>query len=752
MKMALKTALCLSALSSFAIFNCAADSGSVKSKLSNKNPPKNVVVVVLDDLGYSDLGSFGSSINTQSIDDLAADGVRYSNFHATPTCSPSRAALLSGREPHRVGMGLVSRFDFGKRFPAFRGRISENAVTMAELLAEHDYGTYGVGKWHLLPPSHMKPSGPFNHWPSGKGFQRFYGFLAGSTDQFKPELFEDNRFVERSFDDDYILTRDLMDNAIKMLHNHVSYSPKRPFFMYIATPGMHAPHQASAKYIDKYQGKFDHGWDKEILQRLQKQQKMGLLPDNVQLPPKDQRVESWATLSADDRKVYARLQEVYAAFLEETDTELGRFFEQLKKLQQYDNTLVVLLSDNGASQEGDVNGNINHSSHYSGNIETTDDILARLDEVGGPSAASNYPLGWAASSNTPFRYFKQDTYSGGINVPLIIKPVKSQAESITANSVRHQYHFISDVLPTVMDYLSIELPEKFEGRAQLPFDGLSMRYSLEDPSASSQRKTQFYRMGFNRGIYHEGWAAVARHRPAKAGPKEPWRLFNLEQDIAQANDLALENPEKLAELKQLWKQQGKELNANKMLNPKILKMKKAAKQLFAPDTSAKTHHFYSQASYVTEKAAPQIVGRSFDIRAEISSGGKDASGVIFTYGNHDSGLIVYMDKGKPVFEYNYFENTKSFGELSRLQANQMVKNNQAQLSIQVRQSGSGSAKVTMRIDKEVVGSIVIPKTIQGRLSHEGASIAKEWAVSVSDHPSAQQQFSGQLDKVEVSVK
>lgn len=719
--------------------------------LFEKEKPKNVVVVILDDLGYSDLASFGSDIKTDSIDALANDGVRYSNFHATPTCSPSRAALLTGRDPHRVGMGLVSRFDFGERYPAFRGRISENAVTMAELLAANNYGTYGVGKWHLLPPSNMKPSGPFTHWPSGKGFQRFYGFLAGSTDQFKPELFEDNRFVEREFDEDYILTRDLMDKAIKMLHNHVSYSPERPFFMYIATPGMHAPHQASKPYLEKYRGAFDHGWDEEILQRLKRQQDMGLLPKSITLPEKDKRIQDWSTLTAEQKKVYARLQEVYAAFLEETDVELGRFFEQLKRLQQYDDTLVVLLSDNGASQEGDVNGNINHSSHYSGNIETVSDISSRIEEIGGPRTASNYPLGWAASSNTPFRYFKQDTYSGGVNVPLIIKPVKSQARKLEANSVRHQYHFISDIFPTVMDYLDIKIPDQFDGRKQLPFDGISMRYSLEKPSSEDQRETQFYRMGFHRGIYADGWSAVFRHQQGEGTDKSQWQLFNLKEDIAQAKDLSQQFPEKLNKLKGIWEAEAEKVNADGMLNPKALKVLRTAKQLFAPNNNSKTHRFYPETSYVVEKSAPQIVGKSFDIRIDIESGANTADGLLFTYGNRDSGFILYMDKGKPVFEYNYFDNIASFGKQSRFVSSSSLDKSVSKFELQFRQQDKDLATVKIVQAGKVLAEGRIPNTINGRLSHEGASILKEWAVSVSDHPKAKMPFNGQLKYIEVEV-
>ncbi len=726
----------------------------VSSNASAKEDKKdNIVIIVLDDTGYSDLGSYGSAINTPSIDAIATDGAQYSNFHSTPTCSPSRAAILTGREPHRVGMGLVSRYDMGKRFPAFRGRISDESATIAEILSEQNYGTYAIGKWHLLPPSHMKPSGPFNHWPSGKGFDRFYGFLAGSTDQFKPELVEDNHFVEKTYAADEVLTTDLMDNAISMLHNHVSYSPKRPFFMYISTPGMHAPHQASQHYIDKYKGKFDQGWDQVTAERFERQKALGLIPQSAQLPLNDERVKKWDSLSAKEKKAYAKLQEVYAAFLEQTDHELGRFIDELKKTGQYDNTTIVVVSDNGASQEGDVNGAVDHSSHYSGQHETIDDILFRYDDIGHDGAASNYPLGWAAASNAPFRYFKQDTYGGGINVPLIIKPAKNKAFN---KGLRHQYHYVSDIMPTLLDYADIAIPTNFRGVEQLPVDGLSMVYSLEDAKEKDRRDTQFYRMGHNRGIYHQGWSAASRHVRGEDYDDDVWHLYNIEQDVTQSIDLSKQHPEKLAELKALWQEEGEKVNGETMIDPKnpgvIMGMAMKLNKIFngKPDTAV--HVIYPQATFVTEKSSPRVVNKSYVIEADVVINSLQESGILYTYGNYDSGLVLYVKNGVAFFEYNYLANVPSIGKRYRINASQPLELGNNKVTYQFDKTGHLAGVGKLFINNTLVGSVDMPNTVKMRLSHEGSGIGKRWAASVSPDVADIDEFTGTLNKVTITVK
>lgn len=730
---------------------CSAFVGSNASAQAEKKD--NIVVIVLDDTGYADLGSYGSAINTPSIDAIASDGVQYSNFHSTPTCSPTRASILTGREPHRVGMGLVSRYDMGKRFPAFRGRISDESATIAEILSEQNYGTYAIGKWHLLPPSHMKPSGPFTHWPSGKGFDRFYGFLAGSTDQFKPELVADNHFIETSYPADKVLTTDLMDNAITMLHNHLSYSPDRPFFMYISTPGMHAPHQASQRYIDKYKGKFDQGWDQVITERFARQKALGLIPENAQLPSNDERVKKWQSLSAKEKKAYAKLQEVYAAFLEQTDDELGRYIAELKKTGQYDNTTIVVVSDNGASQEGDVNGAVNHSSHYSGMHETVDDILARYDDIGHNGAASNYPLGWATAGNTPFRYFKQDTYGGGINVPLIIKPAKSKTFK---KGLRHQYHYVSDIMPTLLDYADIKIPNNFNGLKQLPVDGMSMVYSLENADEKTRRDTQFYRMGHNRGIYHQGWSAVSRHISGEDYDDDIWHLYNLEQDITQSVELSKKHPEKLAELKELWQEEGEKVNGETMIDPKHpgLLMGAAMKlnKLFNGKPDTVQHVIYPQATFVTEKSSPRIVNKSYVIEADIVSKSLQDNGILYTYGNYDSGLVLYVKSGVAYLEYNYLANVASIGKRYRITASQPLQLGHNKVSFQFDKTGHLAGVGKLFINDEIVGSVDMPNTVKMRLAHEGSGVGKKWESPVSPDVADIDKFTGKLNKVTITVK
>ncbi|MBW2367444.1 MAG: sulfatase-like hydrolase/transferase, partial [Deltaproteobacteria bacterium] len=353
-----------------AITITTSDANAEKNTGPSADNRPNVVYIVLDDVGYADLGCYGSEIETANMDRLAADGLSYNNFHVTPTCSPTRAALLTGRNSHSVGMGVIAEVDLGPEQPAYRGRVTHAAATAAQLLRSEGYSTFAVGKWHLVPNYQATAAGPFEYWPLGKGFNRFYGFMHGSTDQFAPELVEDNKVIEAPKKNGYNLTHDLIDNAIGMLRNHVSIMPERPFFLYLGTPGMHAPHQAPAEYLDRYKGVYDKGWDKIREDRFKRQRKMGLIPASADLAPPNPGVKPWDHLSDNEKRVFARFQEIYAGFLEQTDTEIGRLLTELKHLGKLENTLIVLLSDNGGSQEGGPNGSVNHSAYYNGITES----------------------------------------------------------------------------------------------------------------------------------------------------------------------------------------------------------------------------------------------------------------------------------------------------------------------------------------------------------------------------------------------
>ena len=389
----------------------------------NKHPGEkapNVIVMLFDDLGFSHLGCFGSTIDTPNIDRLAEQGLRYTNFHVTPLCSPTRAALLTGRNHHAVGMRGVSNFDSG--FPHMRGQISNHAATVAEVVREEGYTTFALGKWHLCPMVDASPAGPYDQWPLQRGFDRFYGFLDGETDQFYPELVYDNHWVEPPAgpEDGYHLTEDLVDHAITFVHDSVSVRPDRPFFMYLAFGATHAPHQAPPEYMAKYRGAFDEGWDVFRDRWFARQKELGLLPEDTKLAPRNPGVEAWDTLSENQQRLACRLQEAYAAFLDHTDVQIGRLLASIEKLGLDDNTMIVLLADNGASQEGGPFGVLHEMKFFNFMIETPDEAVDRIPEIGGPDSHANYPWGWAQAGNTPFRWYKQNTHEGGVHVPFVM--------------------------------------------------------------------------------------------------------------------------------------------------------------------------------------------------------------------------------------------------------------------------------------------------------------------------------------------
>lgn len=709
----------------------------------------NVLLIVLDDVGYSDLGAYGSEIETPNMDDLANSGVRFSNFHVTPTCSPTRAALLSGRDPHRVGMGLVARFDFGPKFPAFRGRIDPDAATIAQILQANDVSTYAIGKWHLTPPGDVNPAGPFTHWPLSRGFDKFYGFLGGSTDQFFPELARDNQIVKARRQEGYSLTTDLVDNAINMVHDHKSFQPDRPFFMYLATPGMHAPHQAPPPYLTKQRGKYDKGWNAVRETRLKRQKEIGLVPENTQLPKSDKRVKDWDQLSNEQRQAYSRLQEAYAGFLNQTDFEIGRLLTELEVTGVLENTIVIVVSDNGGSQEGGIDGSVNHSVGYNRKAEKPGDIVARLDEIGGPNTLPNYPLGWSQASNTPFPYFKQDAGAGGITVPFIVRNFGDK----TSTGVRNQYQFASDLMPTILDMMEIEAPRKLAGRKQLPIDGKSMVAVLENADTLSERQTQFYRMGHNRGIYHDGWMATSVHKNKTKYTDDKWVLFNTENDFSNANDLAATNPKKLLQMQKIWRKQAAKVNAEQMVDiqnpdPALRKLlKKSRKKQHRSE-----YVYYPETSHAYEYSVPNFSRKNYALSAEITRKTGTESGVLFAVGNHDSGMVLYIENGKAVFEYNFFANVKSIGTMYRIESDIAVPKGKSNISVNFTKTKKTAGIATLTINGVKVGSIAMPQTIATeRLSHEGMDIGRDANTPVGSGYKSPFEFEGEIERVTVKL-
>lgn len=540
----------------------------------------NVVWILLDDVGFGATSTFGGLIPTPTFDSLANNGLRYTNFHTAAICAPTRAALLTGRNHHRVHEGGFSHQWSAFGFPGWDGRIPSDKGTIAEILRENGYNTFAVGKYGLTPDQDATDAGPFDRWPTGKGFDHFFGFLGSATDQYKPDLVEDNAHVTP---DGRHLSEQITDKAISFIDRQKQAAPEKPFFLYYAPAATHSPHQLEQKWRDLYKGKFDKGWDAYREETFKRQKELGIIPANVKLPARNPHIKAWDKLSADEKKVYARFFEVYAGYLTYTDYEVGRLINHLKEINQLDNTLVfVVIGDNGASKEGTLYGTVKRSptaalSQVLTEEEALKAHLENFDLIGTPEATNgNYPLGWAQAANTPFKYWKQDAHSeGGTRNPLIVFYPKGITEK---GGIRRQYGYVNDLLPTTLEFLKIKAPEYIRGIKQDSIQGTSLLYSFENKEATSQHTQQYYYIFGSRAIYKDGWKASLAFKidDNKGGNlrnvsfEDPnhidWQLYNLNEDFNELNDLAKKNPEKLNELKALFEEEAKTNNIYPLIN------------------------------------------------------------------------------------------------------------------------------------------------------------------------------------------
>ena len=471
-------------------------------------PPEgapNVLIFVLDDVGYGQLSSFGGLVETPVLDSLAANGLRYTNMHTTALCSPSRGCILTGRNHHSIGLASITETSTG--YPGYNGILPFDKGMLSEMLVQKGYNTFALGKWHLTPPEHTTAAGPYDRWPLGRGFERFYGFLGGETHQWYPELVYDNHEVEqpKSPEEGYHLSADLADKAIEFIQDSQVNAPDKPFFMYYATGAGHAPHHVPKEWADKYKGKFDMGWDKyrEIVH--QRQLEMGIIPPGTELSAHDPDVPVWDTLPADAKRLYSRMMEVYAGFMSFTDYHFGRILDFLKEIGELDNTLIMVISDNGASSEGGPVGSLNEMFFFNNVPELLEDNLKMIDVLGGVETLNHYAWGWTNAGNTPFRRWKRETYRGGTTDPCIVswpKVIQGRGE------IRTHYGHVIDFVPTVLEALGMEAPQSIRGVTQAPIDGVSFAHTFNDAPAPSKHHTQYFEMFGHRAIYHDGWRAV----------------------------------------------------------------------------------------------------------------------------------------------------------------------------------------------------------------------------------------------------
>jgi len=509
----------------------------------------NIVVILLDDLGFSDFGCFGSEIDTPVADRLAAEGLRYTNFHVTPVCSPSRACLLTGRNHHTAGMGIVANPEVG--YPGYRGVVPRSTAMLGEMLKPHGYSSYMVGKWHLTPMRFFN-GGPYDNWPINRGFDRFYGTPGGGTHQFRPALIEDNHWVRTPDDEDYHFSSDIVDKAIDMVLDHRYGNPDRPFFSYISFCAPHFPHHVPRPYVDKYLDRFRKGWDQTRIDRLERQKELGIVEPDTELPPRNPGVKAWDSYDERSREAMVHLQAAFAGMVDHTDEQIGRFIDMLEELGELDNTVVMLLSDNGASQEGGEVGSLFSMRVFQGGFDPPaeiDEITENLDTIGSGNWANNYALGWSMAGNTPLKRWKRDTHGGGVHSSLI---VRYPAKINDPGGVRRQFHHAVDLVPTLFELIGIDEPATVNGVEQVPIAGESFAYTFDQPDASTPRTVQYFEFMGQRAIWRDGWKAVTHHSFSVDFDDDVWELYHLHEDWNEIHDLAEERPELLADLIETW--------------------------------------------------------------------------------------------------------------------------------------------------------------------------------------------------------
>lgn len=712
----------------------------------------NIVVILFDDVGFSDFGCYGSPIRTPAIDALAARGLRYSGFHTTAMCSTTRAALLTGRNHHAAGVGCLANFDSG--YPGYRGKIAKQAGTLAEMLRPHGYRNYMLGKWHVTPLTESGPGGPYDGWPLGRGFDRFYGFLDAETDQYSPELVRDNTHVDApgNFATGYHLSADLVDEGIRMLADHTADCADKPFLLWLAFGAAHAPHQAPEELIRSYDKVFETGWDAEREARLQRLKDIGLVPPDTTLPGRNDLVGPWEKLSPDEQRVFTRLQSAFAAMIDHADQQIARLTAFLDSADLADNTIVLVLSDNGASQEGGIAGMVNAMGPYNLQFEAVKEKLRRIDEIGGPNSHSNFPLGWGMASNTPLKRYKQNTHGGGIRDPLIA----AWPRGISARGeVRHGFRHASDLVPTLLEVISVNAPASVNGVAQMPLTGESFAATFKNADAPSRTRPQYFEMFGHRGIWHQGWKAVAYHAPGTPFESDVWELYHLDSDFAENRNLATEQPARLQKLIGLWwieAQQNQVLPLDDRFGPRFAEN---ANRYSGP---RKRFVFHRGMGHLPTDVAPDVRSRSYRIEADVRFEA-GSEGVLIAHGDATSGYTLYIKDGHLVHDLNVG------GHHAVLKSERALTAGNHKLGVSVKRAPPkpassvlppaaaikmgpipGAASITLMIDGEPAGSLDSPMGFATLISWSGLDIGRDRGSPVGGY-AAPFTFTGLLRKV-----
>jgi arylsulfatase len=710
-----------------------------------ENAP-NVVVVLLDDTGFAQFGCYGSDIDTPNVDALAAGGLQFTNFHVTPLCSPTRASLLTGRSQHAVGMRSVANFRTG--FPNQLGHISNHAATVAEVLKSEGYATFCVGKWHLAPMEQCSAAGPFDQWPLARGFDRFYGFLEGETDQFHPDLVCDNHPIEPPGgpEDGYHVSEDMIDQLTKMISDSKGVRPDRPFFAYVPFGATHAPHQAPQAYLDKYRGRYDEGWDVVRERWYRRQLDLGVIPEGTQLAPRNPGVEAWDDLGGNQQRVSARLQEAFAAFLDHTDDQIGRLVDSLRDMDELDNTIFVVLADNGASQEGGPFGVMHEMKFFNAILDDGDSMIDQLDDIGGPHSHTNYPWGWAQCGNSPFKWYKQNTHEGGVHVPMIMH-APGHIDAGQRGSTRDQFVNVADIVPTLYELLGITAPGEFGGLEQLPVTGHSFASVLAQPTAPATNRLQYFEMAGSRALVHLGdddvaWKAVCKHDKGADYDTEPWELYRLTDDWSECNDLADAEPDRLASLIEMWWEEA-DRHGVLPLDDRTIELFGARFRDRSPHPADMRYVYRPPMSPMPGQASAAIGGKSFDLTARVTREVGD-EGVIYATGTENSGLSIFVQDDRLVVDYNAFD------VHTILESDIPIPVGDATLLVRLRRRAGMAGEMSVSVNDVPAGRADLDRFMR-MMSSVGPSVGYDHGSAVSQRYPAPFPFAGRLHEVEIQL-
>lgn len=715
----------------------------------------NVLIVLLDDMGFGQSSAFGGPIHMPTLERLAKGGLKYNQFHTTALCSPTRAALLSGRNHHVGNMGSIT--ETATSFPGQTGQRPNSVTPLAEMLRLNGYSTAAFGKSHETAAWEVSPSGPTDRWPTRSGFDKFYGFIGGEANQWSPGLYEGLNRIEVPKTPGYHLMTDLANQAIKWTGYQKSLTPDRPFFTYFAPGATHAPHHVPKEWIAKYKGKFDQGWDKLREETLARQIKLGVVPPGTKLAPKPEAIKDWDKLSADEKKLFARQMEVFAGYGEYADFEIGRLVQAIEDLGQLDNTLVFyLVGDNGASAEGTMNGLLNEMTYFNGVPESIEETLKHYDDLGGPNSYCHYAAGWAVAGDTPFTWTKQiaGSYGGTRNGMAVHWPKGIAARG----EVRSQWHHVIDIAPTILEAAGLPEPKVVDGNVQTPIEGVSMVYTFADSKAPDRHKTQYFEIFGNRGIYHDGWLAHTVHRAAwefqvrRPFTEDKWELYHVEKDFSSANDLAAKNPEKLKELQELFLKEAVKYHVLPLDDRSLERFNAALvgrPDLMAGRTSLTV---FEGMTGMSENVFINVKNRSHSITADVVIPEEGANGVILAQAGRFGGWSLYLQDGKPIYAYNYLGmNT------TKVASSKKVPAGKATIRFEFTYDGGGLAKGgtgVILVNGEKVAEAKLERTQGYAFSvDEGIDVGKDGETPVSsDYKEGDNKFTGKINKVTIDVK